>query len=69
LFWGRFLLPIPYRVPIVGLMGKVIEVPKKENPTEEEIEHYHNLLMVKMVELFDKYKAEYGWEHKQLVIR
>jgi len=50
-------------------MGKVIEVPKKENPTEEEIEHYHNLLMVKMVELFDKYKAEYGWEHKQLVIR
>lgn len=67
-FWGRFLLPIPYRTTIVGLMGKSIDVPKKENPTDEEVEVIHNLLMDKMVELFDKYKAQYGWENKKLVI-
>eukprot|EP00981_Chlorochromonas_danica_P008565 scaffold2224_cov175-Ochromonas_danica.AAC.7 len=68
LFWGRFFLPIPYRIPIVGLLGKPIDVPKKEHPTEEEIEFYHNLLLQKMAELFDKYKAKYGWENKELII-
>ena len=68
-FWGRFLLPIPYREPILGLMGTPIEVPKKDDPTDEEITHYHNILMDEMVKLFDKYKAVYGWEHKKLIIR
>lgn len=68
-FWGRFLLPIPYRVPIVGIMSKPIEVPKKENPTDEEIQHYHNILLDEMVKLFDKHKAAYGWGNKRLIIR
>ncbi len=68
-FWGRFLLPIPYRVPIVGIMAKPIEVPKKENPTDEEIQHYHNILLDEMVKLFDKHKAAYGWGNKRLIIR
>jgi 2-acylglycerol O-acyltransferase 2 len=68
-FWGRFGLPIPYRVPIVGVMSKPIVVPQKDDPSDEEVEHYHNILMEEMVKLFDKHKANYGWANKQLIIR
>lgn len=68
-FWGRFGLPIPYRVPIVGVMSKPISVPQKDNPSDEEVEHYLNILMEEMVKLFDKHKANYGWANKQLIIR
>ena len=30
LFWGRYFLPIAYRVPIYGVMGDPIEVPLLE---------------------------------------
>lgn len=69
IFWGRFLLPVPYRVPIVGLMGRAIEVPKKDEPTDEEVEAVHQILMKQMVELFDRHKAAYGWESKRLIIK
>ena len=63
------MLPIPYRVPIVGIMAKSIEVPKKDNPTEEEITKYHDLLQEEMIKLFDKHKEKYGWGNKQLIIK
>ena len=31
-FWGRLGLPIPFRIPIVGVMGPPIEVVKNPNP-------------------------------------
>jgi diacylglycerol O-acyltransferase 2, plant len=71
LFWGRFGLPIPYRVPIVGVMGKPIEVPllkEGEKLNEEVVDLYHKILKEEMIKLFDKHKAMYGWENKQLVI-
>jgi hypothetical protein len=68
IFWGRFLLPIPYRKPIFGVMGAPIPVKKNENPTPEEISALHARLCTEMVSLFDKYKGAYGWNHKRLVI-
>lgn len=68
LFWGRFFLPIPYRVPILGTMAKPIRVPKKENPTQEEIDQVHQELLDAMIKMFDQYKGAYGWENKKLVI-
>lgn len=50
-------------------MGKPIEVLQKENPTDEEVEAVHEVLMQRMVELFDRHKAAYGWENKRLIIR
>lgn len=50
-------------------MAKPIEVPKKDNPTPEEIEFYHNKLMEEMVKLFDRHKESYGWGSKKLIIR
>lgn len=68
LFWGRFGLPIPYRVPIVGAMGRPIPVPLKAEPTEAEVEAMHQQLLEAMVQLFDEHKAAYGWGDKKLVI-
>ena len=68
LFWGRFGLPIPYRKPIFGVMGKAIPVPKNPDPTDEEVNALHKRLCDEMVQLFDRHKSSYGWGHKKLVI-
>lgn len=67
-FWGRFGLPIPYRVPILGVMGVPIPVQQKDDPSQEEIDAVHELLLQRMVELFDEHKHSYGWGDKQLII-
>ena len=69
IFWGRFGLPIPYRIPIVGAMAKPIPVPLKENPTEEEINAVHQQLIDAMQKLFDEHKGAYGWADKKLIIQ
>lgn len=53
----------------MGLMGRPIEVPKKDEPTDEEVEAVHQILMKQMVDLFDRHKAAYGWESKRLIIK
>lgn len=68
LFWGRFGLPVPYRIPILGVMSAPIPVPKKEEPTDEELKFYHELLMQRMTDLFEEHKHAYGWGDKKLVI-
>lgn len=67
-FWGRFLLPVPYRVPIFGVMGRSIPVPLKPDPSDEEVDALHALLCDRMVQLFDRYKESYGWKDKKLII-
>lgn len=69
-FWGRFGLPIPWRVSIVGAFGDPIEIGEINlNPTKEQVDEVHKELLNKMVELFDHHKARVGWGHKRLVIR
>lgn len=73
-FWGRWGLPVPYRTPILGAVGVPIAVPQppggeKEEPSQEDIDLYHNKLLEGMAELFEATKGLYGWQHKELVIR
>lgn len=68
--WGRFGLPICFRVPLLGVMGKAIRVPKAEGePTKEQIDHYHAIFVKELDELFEKYKGLYGWPEKKLIIK
>lgn len=71
LIFGRFGLPIPYRVPIVAVLGKPIPTHhlKAEEPTSEHIAIVQQQLIDDMLEIFDKYKGLYGWDDKRLVIR
>eukprot|EP00002_Diphylleia_rotans_P039776 TRINITY_DN9310_c0_g1_i1.p1 TRINITY_DN9310_c0_g1~~TRINITY_DN9310_c0_g1_i1.p1 ORF type:complete len:375 (+),score=76.10 TRINITY_DN9310_c0_g1_i1:55-1179(+) len=68
-FWGRWLLPIPRRVPIWGLMGNPIHLPKKANPTAEEIKAVHMLCVAEIQRIFDEHKEAYGWGHRKLIIK
>jgi 1-acyl-sn-glycerol-3-phosphate acyltransferase len=71
IIYGRLGLPIPYRVPILGVMGKPI--PTKhiqcEGPTIEQIDEIQAILLEEMTQLFERYKTVYGWEDKELIIK
>ncbi len=69
LFWGRCFLPIPYRIPIYGVMAKPIQVVQCDEPTQEDIDRIHSQLVADMITLFDKHKASYGWADKKLVVK
>ena len=71
LIYGRFMLPIPYRIPVLGVMGKKIptEQMKCEEPTIEQIDEIQAILLKDMQELFERYKGLYGWEETELMIK
>ncbi len=60
IFWGRFLA-FPYAdVDCCSVIGKGIVLPRIPNPTSLEVDKYHKLYVEGLVELFDKYKKQYG---------
>lgn len=71
LIFGRWGLPIPFRIPILGVMGKAIPTVhlQCEEPTVAQITEVQDKLIADMQSLFDRYKGLYGWEDKRLVIR
>ncbi len=68
---GRFGLPIPHRIPVLGVMGKPISTYKIkcEEPSQEQIESIQKLLLDEMEEIFERYKGLYGWDEKKLIIK
>ncbi|CAE7206851.1 DGAT2, partial [Symbiodinium pilosum] len=66
LYWGRCFLPIPYRVQITMAIGKLIEVPKVDNPTHEQIDELHQRIMEGIQTTFDRHKHCIGWGDKEL---
>jgi hypothetical protein len=73
LFYGKFLLPIPFRVPLLFAVGAPIPVqrlPPGTRPTPEQVAELQGRLVAAMTALFDKYKGAYSprWANKQLII-
>lgn len=68
-FLGRWGLPIPYRTPMLGVAGEMIQVDKIENPTKEDIAKLLTVLEERIKETFDTHKAAYDWENVELVIK
>ncbi|KAL3909232.1 MAG: hypothetical protein SGARI_002704 [Bacillariaceae sp.] len=68
---GRFLLPVPWRKPVLGVMGKPIHTHQiqNEDPTPEQIEKIQTILLEEMDALFDRYKHLYNWDDKKLIIK
>ena len=78
LFWGRFGLPIPFRAPLLTVIGRPIPVPKISSaggsattgePSAELVNEYHDLYLRETRRIYDKYKNCYGWKHKPLVFK
>jgi 2-acylglycerol O-acyltransferase 2 len=67
-FFGRgywFLGP-PHRVAVCVCCGEPIQCPKIEEPTQQEIDKYHGLLMKGYQQVFNQHKEAYGWGDKTL---
>ena len=71
LIYGRFFLPVPFRKPILAVMGRPIETHhmKNEDPTLEQIQEIQMKLLGEMERIFDTYKPYYSWDDKNLIIK
>jgi len=71
LIFGRWGLPIPYRVPVLGVAGKSISTKHMqcEEPTAEQVKEIQEQLLKGMDDVFERNKKFYGWENKKLVIK
>ncbi|CAM9529748.1 unnamed protein product, partial [Choristocarpus tenellus] len=66
LFWGRWGLPVPFKIPLTYAVGKAIEVKKNASPSAEEVDALHTLFCAGLMQLFERHKDECGWQHKHL---
>uniref|UniRef100_A0A8D0BI69 Acyltransferase n=1 Tax=Salvator merianae TaxID=96440 RepID=A0A8D0BI69_SALMN len=51
---------IPYRRPIHTVVGKPIQVQKKHNPSNEEVDKLHQTYIEELCKLFEEHKLKYG---------
>jgi len=51
---------LPFRRAITTVVGKPIDIPKVENPGQEEIDKWHEVYGKALVELFEEHKTKYG---------
>ncbi len=73
LTWGRWGLPIPYRVPLLYAVGKPLRVLHRADPSRAEVDAAHAAFCRALQDLFDAYKHHYhdgvkDWGHKTLRI-
>ncbi|KAF8820293.1 diacylglycerol acyltransferase [Cardiosporidium cionae] len=67
-FVGRLGLPIPFKVPLLFIIGRCMNFGQKSNPTHLEIENAHRQFVSEVKRLFNTYKSVYGWDHKKIEI-
>ncbi|XP_054611693.1 2-acylglycerol O-acyltransferase 3b [Dunckerocampus dactyliophorus] len=60
LFVGERWVVLPYRTPITTVVGSPISVPQRITPTDEEVDHYHQLYMDALSKLFHEHKVSCG---------
>ena len=64
MFWGRGVFNysyglLPYRKPIYTVIGKPMDVPKIECPTDEQVNELHARYIDELVKLFNENKEKY----------
>jgi len=58
-FWGRWYLPIPFRVPLRYAVGDAIEVPMVAHPSPQEVDRWHGIFVAAVRALYDGHKNTY----------
>lgn len=61
--WGSTLT---FPVPVQVVIGKPIELPKLDDPSQEQINHYLQQFIEGLAAVFSDYKGRLGHEHVQL---
>ncbi|CAG2170993.1 unnamed protein product [Oppiella nova] len=59
---------IPRRRPVTTVVGKPIDVPKVDNPSDDEINRLHKQYIKSLEKLFNDNKCKYGFNDVELVI-
>jgi 2-acylglycerol O-acyltransferase 2 len=68
-FFGNPVFPLfPKTGPMLTYIGTPVELPKIENPTAEDVDHWHGRYLEALTALFNKYKAEAGYPDAVLEI-
>lgn len=71
---GRFGTPLPRSKPIFMVTGRPVKV-KKTDPKQDlsgfeaEVDRAHAAVVEELKGLYDRHKAEYGWQNRPLVIQ
>eukprot|EP00927_Polykrikos_kofoidii_P065023 TRINITY_DN60821_c0_g1_i1.p1 TRINITY_DN60821_c0_g1~~TRINITY_DN60821_c0_g1_i1.p1 ORF type:complete len:393 (-),score=59.51 TRINITY_DN60821_c0_g1_i1:65-1102(-) len=66
-FWGRFGLPLPHRVNITMLFGRLTEAPEPtDKPSDEAVDELHAKLLQSISEMFEEHKGAHGWGDRTL---
>ncbi len=63
IFVGKFWFLPDNNIDITVVIGKPINLPHIENPTEDQVDQYHELYMKTLTEIFDRNKVKYGSTH------
>lgn len=50
------------------VIGKLINVPKRENPSEEEVQRYLDAFIGEMKRIFERHKAAAGYPDLELLV-
>eukprot|EP00752_Nemacystus_decipiens_P007620 g6810.t1 len=69
LFWGRWGLPVPFKVPVTFAVGKPLDLQKNSSPSPAQVDAVHEQFCEALVDVFDRWKAEHGWGDKKLELR
>jgi hypothetical protein len=67
-FFGRFgwFLGPPQRIAVCMCIGEPVRCPYIAEPTQQDIDKYHALLVHAYDQLFEQHKEAYGWGDKKL---
>mmetsp|Transcript_25130 Transcript_25130/g.35808 ORF Transcript_25130/g.35808 Transcript_25130/m.35808 type:complete len:171 (+) Transcript_25130:195-707(+) len=69
LFWGKWGLPIPRDEKLLYVSGQPLGLPDIPNPTQEDIDKWHDKYCQEVTRIFNTYKERVPmYKHKTLVI-
>ncbi|RWS20955.1 2-acylglycerol O-acyltransferase 1-like protein, partial [Leptotrombidium deliense] len=60
---------LPFRKPVVTIVGKPINTMKTERPTYEQIDKLHETYVNSLKQLFEENKEKYGFKDLELVLK
>ena len=63
--WFWFIGP-PARIGVAVCLGEPVTCPRIEEPSQAEIDKYHQQLLDHYNDLFETHKDSYGWSEKKL---